>query len=435
MCNEAEIESDTENNPIGDNMELSPEQQIHYLHCVCRIATIANEALQADPFLPQIASEIAYHLAWDRVVLGVLQGDKAPMHLFVATSDGSCSSTTAENPIVTQADLALVQDALGHGSPMILNAADADNPSLVHTLPMLEESGLQTVFSFPIHNNDTPLGAMLVGSTVPRTVSPDEHNLLENIHRMITAALIRISRYEEAFQGHRLRSAFLAKVVHDLRTPTISIAGFAEAMLGGKYGDMPEPVRDAIEMMQYSGNKMYNLINDFLTFSRMEAGYGTIDLTAVDLLPIVRNVTRMVQPQAEKKGLSLETNLPPTLPLVRANSDRVEQVLTNLLSNAIKFSNEGTITVQARQQSNTHIRLSVQDSGIGISPEHQALIFGEYQQIKNQQTLHFEGTGLGLAISRMLVDLMGGTMSLESEFGVGSTFSCDLLIAEHQMPE
>jgi two-component system, sensor histidine kinase ChiS len=180
---------------------------------------------------------------------------------------------------------------------------------------------------------------------------------------------------------------------------------------------------------------MYNLINDFLTFSRMEAGYGTVDLTAVNLLPIVRNVTRMVQPQAKKKGLSLEMNLSPTLPLVRANSDRLEQILTNLLSNAIKFSNEGTITVQARQQSDTHIRLSVQDSGIGISPEHQALIFGEYQQIKNQQTLHFEGTGLGLAISRMLVDLMGGTMSLESKFGVGSTFSCDLLIAEQQPPE
>lgn len=417
-------------------MELSPDQQIHHLQWAYHVATIANEALQADPFLPQIASEIACHLAWDRVVLGVLQGDNAPMHIFVATPDGSCSSTTAEKtPAVTQSDLALVQDALGHSSPMILNVADADTPSLLHTLPMLEEAGLQTVFSFPIHNDNTPLGAMLVGSTAPRMVHPDEHHLLENIHRMITAAMVRISRYEEASQAHRLRSAFLAKVVHDLRTPTISITGFAEAMLGGKYGDIPEPVREAIEMMQYSGNKMYNLINDFLTFSRMEAGYGTVDLTAVNLLPIVRNVTRMVQPQAKKKGLALEMNLSPTLPLVRANSDRLEQILTNLLSNAIKFSNEGTITVQARQQSDTHIRLSVQDSGIGISPEHQALIFGEYQQIKNQQTLHFEGTGLGLAISRMLVDLMGGTMSLESKFGVGSTFSCDLLIAEQQPPE
>jgi signal transduction histidine kinase len=135
-----------------------------------------------------------------------------------------------------------------------------------------------------------------------------------------------------------------------------------------------------------------------------------------------------MQPQLFERGLSLRLELDQDLPPVQANSARLEQVLTNLLANAIKFTNEGEIVVRAARHG-TKVWLSVQDTGIGIAPEYQETIFQAFRQIETPLTRRFGGTGLGLAICKRLVELMGGTIWVESEPGVGSTFHCEFHVA------
>jgi signal transduction histidine kinase len=179
---------------------------------------------------------------------------------------------------------------------------------------------------------------------------------------------------------------------------------------------------------------LLRLINDILDFSKMEAGRFTIDLYPVDLPTVIQAVVGAMQPQIHERGLALNLDLIHESPLVYANSERLEQVLTNLLSNAIKFTDHGSITVRTTCDGE-HMRFSVQDTGIGIAPEQQSLLFQEFRQIESEHTRRFRGTGLGLAISRRLMELMGGALSVESIPGAGSTFHCDVRLASERLWE
>jgi signal transduction histidine kinase len=170
---------------------------------------------------------------------------------------------------------------------------------------------------------------------------------------------------------------------------------------------------------------LLQLINDLLDFSKIEAGHLNIDLYPVDVATVVRSVAGTLQPQITARNLRLELDLAPDLPLVYANSGRLEQVLTNLVANAIKFTERGSIRVRTRH-GDDRVRIVVEDSGIGIAPEQLGQIFEPFHQIDNQLTRRFGGTGLGLAIARRLIELMDGTLTAESTPGAGSTFMCEL---------
>jgi two-component system, sensor histidine kinase len=177
--------------------------------------------------------------------------------------------------------------------------------------------------------------------------------------------------------------------------------------------------------MRRNSQTLLRLINDFLDYSKIEAGHFTIERAPVDLLAVIQDVVGALEPQVQERGLDLKVELSPELPLVYAHRERLEQVLTNLLANAIKFTDRGTITVRATFDGE-RVRFSVIDTGIGIAPEQQHLIFREFHQIESEHTQRYPSTGLGLAISRRLMQMMGGTLEVESTPGVGSTFYGDL---------
>lgn len=407
--------------------ERISDREVFELTVINRIVCHANAAIQTNDLLPTVASEIVQSLGWDRVVIGLLQVDSTTLHVVV-------DSRTDENTLLgityaTPTDFGLLLEVLHAGHTSVLQAS---TPELAHTHvgSLLVQAGFQTAIAMVLHNEDKLFGAMVVGSVRKHDVFPEDVHLLETLCEHLAVSIQRMYRYEELEQGNRLRSAFLAKVTHELRTPITSIIGYAQMMQRGKFGPLPDEMEEPVMFVVQSGNRINRLVNDLLDFSKMEAGHLSLDLATVNLLPIIHNVVGMIRPLVIERGLELVVDVDPDLPPVRGNSDRLEQILTNLLSNAIKFTDKGTITVRAVRHDD-RVRLSVQDMGIGIAPEHQALVFGEYQQIKNQHTLRFAGTGLGLAISRGLVELMGGTMSLESAPGAGSTFYCDLRIATH----
>lgn len=414
-------------------MFQAPEQHLTELSLLNRIARSANAALHIEPFFSTVASEMHQSLAWDHVVFGFLQSSEEPVKIIADTSTEG--DRPPETGWITPADLSLLMEAVNPQRMSVLTLTDPE-PLIPQIPDILRDTGLHTIVSIPLHHQSKLFGAIFVGSTFARPLPPNEGHLLETVGEMVSVATARLIQEEDARQAERLKSAFFAKVTHEMRTPVTSLSGYIKLLQSGRAGTVPDHLHEHLNYMLYSSKTLRRLVDDMLDFSRMEAGYLSVErLADVDLAPLIHNVVGMVRPQVQERGLEVCLNIAADLPAVRANPGRIEQVLTNLLSNAIKFTDEGTITVHATRHNDTHVRLSVQDNGIGITPEHQALIFGEYQQIRNRHNLRFAGTGLGLAISRRLVELMGGAMSLQSAFGFGSTFSCDLLIASEKALE
>ena len=226
----------------------------------------------------------------------------------------------------------------------------------------------------------------------------------------------------------RTYSGFLARVSHELRTPLTSIIGVADLIDRGLYGELPARARDPLLHIRRNSRTMLRLINDILDFSKIEAGHFAIELSPVDLRVVAHDVADTLQPQLQDRGLELKLELG-ELPLVHGNRERLEQVLTNLVANAIKFTDEGSITIRA-SYNGRRVFFCVVDTGIGIAPEVQQQLFQEFWQAENEHTQRYRGTGLGLAIARHLMELMGGTLTVESRPGAGSTFRGDLLAVE-----
>jgi signal transduction histidine kinase/DNA-binding response OmpR family regulator len=227
---------------------------------------------------------------------------------------------------------------------------------------------------------------------------------------------------QELGRANKLKSEFLANVSHELRTPLSAIIGFSQILLDGIDGPLNDDQRQDVQQVNKSGQSLLLLINQILDLSKIEAGKMELSLERTDLQGVVNAVVESIQPLAQAKGLRIETRFAPDLPAVEADQVRLKQILVNLLSNAVKFTEHGHVEVMA-QPSGRMVRLSVKDTGIGITPEAQKVIFEEFVQGDGSTTRRHGGTGLGLSIARNLVEMHGGAITVLSEPGMGSTFS------------
>lgn len=406
-------------------MEQALDQRVAELTLINQMARAVNVVLETDDLVRVITRELVQAMAWDRVAVGLLQPDGTTLRLII---DQSLDATPLfEGRYVAIANFAPLHALLSTNRTGVIDGTD---PCLAGTLTgrVLRRLGLRTVVVVPLCSQAQLLGVLFVGDTTARPAAPESLHLAETVGELVTEAIVRTRLYEEAQQASRLKSAFLAMVSHELRTPLTSIIGYADMLRRGMYGTLPEHVHEPLDFIRQGSHALLRLINDILDLSKMEAGRFTVDLHPVELGAVINNVAGVLRPQIVERGLALHIDVASRLPLVYASSTRLEQVLTNLIANAIKFTDTGSITIRARQHGD-HLRLSVQDTGIGIAPEDQDTIFGEFRQIDSPHTRRFGGTGLGLAICRRLVNLMGGTISLESSVGVGSTFHVDLRLA------
>ncbi|MBT9315708.1 GAF domain-containing protein [Leptothoe spongobia TAU-MAC 1115] len=238
-------------------------------------------------------------------------------------------------------------------------------------------------------------------------------------------------RYAE--EASRLKSEFLANTSHELRTPLNGMIGFLRLVLDGMADD-PEEQEEFIEEAHKSALHLLNLINDVLDIAKIEAGKMEIDLTAISLQELFCDVENFTRPQAEQRGLYFDMKMPATLDEIKlyGNYQRILQVLLNLIGNAIKFTPEGGVTIRAEVKPQSlrfrgrvwpgHIKISVEDTGIGVSLEKQNRLFQTFSQVDGERTRQYGGTGLGLAISQRLIEAMGGKVQFISMGeGLGST--------------
>ena len=222
----------------------------------------------------------------------------------------------------------------------------------------------------------------------------------------------------------KAKSEFLANMSHELRTPLNSILGFSELLNQKIAGELNNKQEHYTENIHNSGTFLLGLINDILDISKVEAGKVELKIETIKLPSTIEETLTLVKEKALKHDIILETEYDPKLDVIEADKQRIKQVLFNLLSNAIKFSKleGGTITITTKKEGKL-AKISVSDTGIGIKKEDINRLFKEFQQLESPTTKQHQGTGLGLVISKKLVELHGGTISLESEYGVGSTFA------------
>jgi two-component system, NarL family, sensor histidine kinase BarA len=233
------------------------------------------------------------------------------------------------------------------------------------------------------------------------------------------------------YEMNRLKSDFLATVSHELRTPLNSILGFSDVLSG--IDALDDKQRRYVGNIQRSGRMLLDMINDILDLAKVESGKMEIRPSEFKINAVVTSLCEMARPLAEKKNIDLDCDVPPTLPPLRQDQAKVQQILNNLLSNAIKFTPEGgRISISAVRDELGDLRLKVTDTGIGISIDEQQLVFEKFRQASSvlpdgdAMTREYSGTGLGLSIVRELCRLLGGEVSLESELGQGSTFTVRL---------
>lgn len=228
----------------------------------------------------------------------------------------------------------------------------------------------------------------------------------------------------QAEEASRAKSRFLATMSHELRTPLTAIIGMSELLQASRLGREQQEMASTVNA---SAHSLLSLITDILDFSKIEAAKLSVDRADFDVHEVVATTRAMLRGQAEAKGLVLRVHVDPWVPRrVLGDSRRLHQVLTNLVANAVKFTESGEVTIEleliGRQARQAILMFRVRDTGIGVAPEKQARIFESFTQADDAINRRFGGTGLGLAISRQLVELMGGSIGLESEAGVGSVF-------------
>ncbi len=221
------------------------------------------------------------------------------------------------------------------------------------------------------------------------------------------------------------KSKFLANVSHELRTPLNAIIGFSQIIKDEVHGPIQNPqYKDYIQDINASGTHLLSLINDILDYSKAEADKLEVDTADIDLNKVMRSCLRLVSPRAEEAQVQLVENIPKEHLIIKADSKRMRQVLLNLLSNAVKFTPEGgKVTLSAKLADEGGLIIEVSDTGIGIAEKDISKAMSTFGQVDNKLSRRYEGTGLGLPLTKKLVEIMGGTFTLQSELGLGTMVS------------
>jgi signal transduction histidine kinase len=302
---------------------------------------------------------------------------------------------------------------------------------------MALEVGYRYVIAVPLLLQEQPIGVFILYDDKPHQVTNRDTFLLRTVSIQATMAIQNALLFAEVKDKNaalervnHLKSQFLATVTHELRTPLHSIISYGALILEGFVdGELTNEQEEHIQFMVRRAEDLSHLVDDMLDLSKIEADRLEVKLEQLSLGPCLQEVVNQLKPLANNKGLHLTLDMSDEFPKVLADSHRIRQIVINMVSNALKFTEQGGVVIRCIQLENYNmLRVSVHDSGIGISPAALGYIFEAFRQADGSTTRRFGGTGLGLTIARKLIELQGGEVAVESIVGQGSTFSFTLPI-------
>jgi signal transduction histidine kinase len=323
-------------------------------------------------------------------------------------------------------------EILSHVSDeMLVQAAHGEE-----NLQILRRLGIGSLIVAPMIARDHVLGAVTFVSADTGHQYTDEDLFLANEITSRSAIAIENARLlRTAEEANRAKSVFLSTMSHELRTPLNAISGYAELLAMEVKDPLTSEQRTQIERIQTNQRHLLALVNEVLDFARLDVGRMEYDIQPVPVSAAIRDVECVVAPLAEAKGITFPRECGHADLVVRADREKLTQILVNLFTNAVKFTDSGGRVTLRCEQGDGRIRFRIQDTGRGIPPEHLEQIFEPFMQVSEGHTRTEEGTGLGLAISRNLARGMGGEIMVASRLGEGSTFTLDLPQADDALAE
>ncbi len=303
---------------------------------------------------------------------------------------------------------------------LTLGAKDAEH------LEMLRMLGMSSVLIVPMSAHGRTLGAItLICAESGRVFTERDLPIAEELARRSALAIENAELFREVGRANRAKSEFLASMSHELRTPLNAIMGYAELLAEGITGTVSSAQRDQIERIRASARHLLGLIDEVLSYSRMEAGKEQVTLEVITVTQLLDEAASLVRPLANDKRLELDVKRGPDALTITSDVLKVRQILVNLLTNAVKFTDTGSISLGAASDGDD-VLLTVQDTGIGVAPEAQERVFEAFWQVEQSASRRVGGTGLGLSVSRRLARLLGGDLTMKSTQGEGSTFTVRL---------
>ena len=374
------------------------------------------QVLADDPF--DLPFALFYALDDDRssarlvAQTGIAPGETpSPRH--VSLADGTCNWPLAQ--VVSSGNAAIVEDL------------DQRFPSLACE-PYPESLHKARIFPIVPHGSSVPVGLLVVGIS-PRRPMDDAHatflDLVRTTINTVAASALAITeerkRAEALAEIDRAKTAFFSNISHEFRTPLTLMLGPLEDVLADTSRSLPEDSRQRLEVAYRNSQRLLKLVNNLLDFSRIEAGRAKASYEPTDLAELTADLASSFRSAVERAGIRYTVDCPPLPEPVFVDRDMWEKIVLNLISNAFKHTFEGSIRVEQRWCGD-HVELTVTDSGVGIQKEQIPHLFERFHRVSGARSRTHEGSGIGLALVRELVVLQGGSVSVGSEFGKGSTF-------------
>ncbi|MBT7075342.1 MAG: GAF domain-containing protein, partial [Anaerolineae bacterium] len=417
------------------NTENTLHRQNEYMAAAAEVGRLVTSTLDTSILFKRAVNLLREHFGYYHASIFTTEEAGAGLDVVVREATGEAGEEMKKNQHTLEiGSKSVVGTATDSGKPYIVNDVSKDPNH--HVNPLLPKTKSEA--AIPLKIGRRIIGALDLQATEIDAFTPEDIAVLELLADQFSTAIDNARSYklaQDAFfemrELEKLKSQFLANMSHELRTPLNSIIGFSRVILKGIDGPVTDLQQQDLTAIYNSGQHLLGLINDILDLSKIEAGKMELTFDEVDIEKLIKSVMSTVMGLVKDKPVRLESEIESDLPLVKADSMRVRQILINLFSNAAKFTDEGIIKVVAKANG-SFVHIGVKDSGPGISAKDQEKLFQAFSQVDASATRATGGSGLGLSISKELVTMHNGEIGLNSEMCKGSEFYFTLPFFEAQ---
>ena len=405
------------------------ESSIRRLRFLLESSTALASLLDAGTTLTVLAQLCVSELA-DWAVVYSVESEGTPTRVEVAHRDASMAELADRLRHIPSEGRRPIADVVRSRQSRLFTETGSDLIELLAPSraerEVLSAMDVRSAMLVPLVARDRAIGAISFFCTDgSRRFSAEDLALAEDVARRGALAMDNARLYQVAQKANQSKADFLAVVSHDLRTPLNAIVGYSELLDAG----IPEPLhtgaQDYVRRIRTSARHLIYLLNELLTFARLDAGGEPLHVARFDVCDVAREVATVMEPLAEKKGLELSLELPECPLLATSDADKLRQVLINLVSNAVRYTATGRVRVVI-DATDDSARIEVCDTGIGIAPGQLEQIFEPFWQADSSQRTRGAGTGLGLSVVQRMVDMLHGSVAVKSVPGSGSTFTVTL---------